>query len=124
MGSEMCIRDSASTPFLIANDISVRPAKCQARIQDSEVVHYEHKSDPTTASHAVRRAQCYTLRAPMSTTVLWPGDYVELDVPPDLGDDCVLALQPRTDTPVPNIPTIHPSGLSPKSWKLSAPKSV
>ena len=91
----------AGTPVLIANDISVRPAKCQVRIQDSEVVHYEHKSDPTTASHAVRRAQCYTLRAPPSTTVLWPGDYVELDVPPDLGDDCVLALQPRTDTPVP-----------------------
>ena len=72
----------AGTPFLIANDISVRPAKCQVRIQDSEVVHYEHKSDPTTASHAVRRAQCYTLRAPPSTTVLWPGDYVELDAPP------------------------------------------
>ena len=91
----------AGTPFLIANDISVRPAKCQVRIQDSKVVHYEHKSDPTTASHAVHRAQCYTLRAPPSTTVLWPGDYVELDVPPDLGEDCVLALQPRTDTPVP-----------------------
>ena len=60
----------AGTPFLIANDISVRPAKCQVRIQDSEVVHYEHKSDPTTASHAVHRAQCYTLRAPPSTTVL------------------------------------------------------
>ena len=58
------------------------------------------KTSPT-ASHAVRRAQCYTLRAPPSTTVLWPGDYVELDVPPDLGEDCVLALQPRTDTPVP-----------------------
>ena len=91
----------AGTPFLIANDISVRPAKCQVRIQDSEVIHYEHRSDPTTASHAVRRAQCYTLRAPSSTTVLWPGDYVELDVPPDLGEDHVLALQPRTDTPVP-----------------------
>ncbi|CAH3161909.1 unnamed protein product [Porites lobata] len=91
----------AGTPFLIANDISVRPAKCQVRFQDSEVIHYEHRSDPTTASHAVRRAQCYTLRAPSSTTVLWPGDYVELDVPPDLGEDHVLALQPRTDTPVP-----------------------
>ena len=37
----------------------------------------------------------------MSITVLWPGHYVELDVPPDLGEDHVLALQPRTDTPVP-----------------------
>ena len=91
----------AGTPFLITNDISVRPAKCQVRIQDSEIIHYEHMSDQTTASLAVRRAQCYTLRAPSSTTVLWPGDYIELDVPPDLGEDCVLALQPHTDTPVP-----------------------
>ena len=53
----------AGTPFLIANDISVHPAKCQVRIQDSKVIHYGHRSDPTTASHAVRRAQCYTLRA-------------------------------------------------------------
>ena len=91
----------AGTPFLIANDISVRPAKCQVLIQDSEVIHYEHRSDPTTSSHAVRRAQFYTLRAPSFTTVLWPGDYVELDVPPGLGEDHVLALQPRTDIPVP-----------------------
>ncbi|KAK2550541.1 hypothetical protein P5673_028741 [Acropora cervicornis] len=108
----------AGTPFLIANDISVRPAKCQVRIQDSEVVHYEHKSDSTTASHAVRRAQCYTLRAPPSTTVLWPGDYVELDVPPDLGDDCVLALQPRTDTPVPKH--TNPSSIWPEPQIVEA----
>ena len=108
----------AGTPFLIANDISVRPAKCQVRIQDSEVVHYEHKSDQTTASHAVRRGQCYTLRAPPSATVLWPGDYVELDVPPDLGDDCVLALQPRTDTPVPKH--TNPSSIWPEPQIVEA----
>ena len=46
--------------------------------------------------------QSYTLRSPSSTTVLWPGDYVELNVPPppDLGEDHVLALQ-HADTPVP-----------------------
>ena len=58
-------------------------------------------SDQTTASLAVRCAQCYTLCAPSSTTVIWPGGYIELDVPLDLGEDCVLALQPHTDTPVP-----------------------
>ena len=91
----------AGTPLLIATDSSVRPAKCQVRIQDSKVIYYEHRSDPNTASHAVRRAQSYTLRSPSSTTVLWPGDYVELNVPPpDLGEDHVLALQ-HADTPVP-----------------------
>ena len=89
----------AGTPFLIANDITVRPALCQVRIQDSDVIHYNPDSD-STGSHAVRRAQSYVLRASSSTTVVWPGEYVELDVPSDLGDDCVLALQPRTDTPI------------------------
>ena len=50
----------AGTPFLIANDSSVRPAKCQVRIQDSKVIYYEHRSDPNTASHAVRRAKLHS----------------------------------------------------------------
>ena len=89
----------AGTPFQIANDITVRPAKCQVRIQDSEIIHYELTDNTTTGSHAERRAQIFTLRAPSSATVVWPGEYLELDIPPDLGDDRILALQPRTDTP-------------------------
>ena len=42
----------AGTPFLIAIDITVRPALCQVRIQDSEVIHYNPDSD-STGSHAV-----------------------------------------------------------------------
>ena len=92
--------DVAGTPFLIANDITVRPAKCQVRIQDSEIIHNEPTDETTTGSHAVRRAQIFTLRAPSSATVVWPGEYLELDIPPDLGDDRILALQPHTDTPI------------------------
>ena len=50
----------AGTPFLIANDITVCPTKCQVRIQDSEIMHYEPTDDTTTGSHAVRRAQIFT----------------------------------------------------------------
>jgi len=82
----------AGTPFLITNDITVRPAKCQVRIQDSEVIHYEPTDDTT--------AQIFILHAPSSTTVVWPGEYLELDIPPDLGDDGILVLTPRTDTPI------------------------
>ena len=46
----------AGTPFLISNDITVRPALSQVRIQDSDVIHYNPDSD-STGSHAVRRAQ-------------------------------------------------------------------
>ena len=31
---------------------------------------------------------------------MWPGEYLELDIPPDLGDDRILAIQQRTDTPI------------------------
>ena len=86
------------TPFLIANDITVRPAKCQVRIQDSEIIHYEPTDDTTTGSHAVRRAQIFTLHTPSSATAVWPGEYLELDITPDLEDDRILALQLRTDT--------------------------
>ena len=34
----------AGTPFRIANDIAARPAKCRMCIQDSEVIHYKHRS--------------------------------------------------------------------------------
>ena len=29
---------------------------------------------------------------------MWPGEYLELDIPSDLGDDPILAPQPRNDT--------------------------
>lgn len=92
----------AGTPFLVAIDITVRPAKCQVRSQDSKTIHYEPTGDPITGSHAVRRAQSFTLRASSSATVVSLGVYLELEVspPPDLGDDCILALQPRTDIPI------------------------
>jgi len=89
----------AGTPFLITNDITVRPAKCQVRIQDSEVIHYEPTDDTTAGSHAVRRAQIFTLRAPSSATVVWPG-VLRAGHPPDLEDDGILVLTPRTDTPI------------------------
>ena len=78
----------AGTPFLITNDINVRPAKCQVRFQNSVIIHYEPTDDTTTRSHAVQHTQIFTLRASS-----WRN-------PPDLGDNCILALQPRTDTSI------------------------
>ncbi|KAJ8417103.1 hypothetical protein AAFF_G00283300 [Aldrovandia affinis] len=49
----------------------------------------------STDRHAVRRA--HVLRAPAKSTV-WPGDYIELDLPPDLCDvDGELAVEPHID---------------------------
>ena len=98
--------------------------KCQVRIQDSEIIHYKPTDDSTTGSPAVQRAHIFTLRAPSPVTVVLSAEYLELDIPPDLGDDRILALQPRSDTPSQSIRNLATSGLSPKSWKLSNPKAV
>ena len=43
---------------------------------------------------------------------------MELDVPSDLGDDCVLALQPRTDTPISKH--TKPTGIWPEPQVVEA----
>ena len=98
---DLDVEDIAGTPFLIANDSSVRPAKCRVRIQDSKVIYYEHRSDPNTASHAVRRAKLHsTLTIVYDCPLAWWLRRAQRSPPPDLGEDHVLALQ-HADTPVP-----------------------
>ena len=64
------------------------------------MIYYEPTYVAAIGSPAVRRAQSFTLRAPSSATVVWPGEYLDLDIPSDLGDDPILALQPRNDTSI------------------------
>ena len=72
----------AGTLFLIANDVYVRPAKCQVRIQDSEIIHYGRPSDNLSCQpHVVRRTQSYVLCSFSPATVVWPGEYLEVDMP-------------------------------------------
>ena len=105
----------ADTPFLIANDIPVRPAKCQVRIQDSEVIQYQLTDDPTTGSHAVRRHKVtsfallrHQLLFGLVSTWSW-----------------MYLLSNHVQTPLcQRILTLPAFGLSPKSWKPSEPKSA
>ena len=89
----------AGTPFMIANDVSVRPAKRQVVIQGSEVMLCSSEENVSSHAHAVRRTQSYVLRSSAATSVIFPGEYLEVDVPPDLGPDCSLAIEARTDAP-------------------------
>ena len=89
----------AGTPFMIANYISVCPAKGEVLIQGSEVILYNSQSSAISHAHAVRRTQSYVLHSSAPATVIFPGDFLEMDVPPDLGPDCTLAIEARTDTP-------------------------
>ena len=85
----------AVTPFLVSNDISIRPAKSQITIGET-VIHYGDDNANRSQCHTVRRAQAYVLRAPASSTTVWPGDYIELSIPSVL-DDLVVAVEPRND---------------------------
>ena len=89
----------AGTPFMITNYISVRPAKGQVLIQDNEILAYNPESNASSQAHAVRRTQSYVLRSSAPTTVILPGEYLELDIPPNLDPDCTLAIEARTDAP-------------------------
>ncbi|KAJ8388921.1 hypothetical protein AAFF_G00126770 [Aldrovandia affinis] len=81
----------AGIPFMEKNDVSIRPAKHQICLGDD--VYRYGTYHTSTDRHAVQRA--HVLRAPAKSTV-WPGEYIELDLPPDLCDvDGELAVEPH-----------------------------
>ena len=85
----------AGQPFCVANDVAVRPAKCQIIIQDQDVVLYNSQAHKPAS---VRRTQAYILRSP-TQTVLLPGEFVQLPTPKGTDSDCEWALEPRWDCP-------------------------
>ena len=82
----------AGTPFMTTNDIAVRPAKNQIRI-DEIVIHYGAENVNRPQYHKIRRAQTYVLRAPPVSTT---GEYIQLSIPSAL-NDLVVAVEPRYD---------------------------
>ena len=86
----------AGTPFMINNDISLRPSKQEVAIQGCENVYYGSRQ-PAGTIGSVRRTQTTVFRAPSSSTVIWPGRYLELDLPDHIDPDSILALEPRKD---------------------------
>lgn len=84
-------------PFMFTNDIGTRPKLFQIIIAGSEIVHYGSSAEPRVS---VRRAQAVLVRSPSKSTVVMPGDYVDLKMPPEADPDCVWALEPRLDSPL------------------------
>ena len=70
----------AGTPFMIANDISLRPSKQQVTIQGVDNAYYGTSTPGETLSK-IRRAQATVLRAPSPSSTVWPGDFLELVIP-------------------------------------------
>ena len=81
----------AGTPFMKANDIAIPAAKRLIALADSSSFTYGSSDDRSTQK-APRRA--VVLRALATSTTLWAGDYIELDLPQDLPPDSPHALEP------------------------------
>ena len=86
----------AGTPFMESNDIAVRPAKRQVILGDGTIHNYGSQQ-PVSISSTARRA--IVLRSPPTSTTVWPGEFLEVELPGDAPPDSVYALEPRTDAP-------------------------
>ena len=86
----------AGTPFMEVNDIAVRPAQRQVIIRNGPPYQYG-SSGKQPAEKAVRRA--VVLRSPPISTTVWPGEFLEVELPHDVPTDTEYALEPRTNAP-------------------------
>ena len=85
------------SPFMEANDISIRPARREVTLADGSVYTY-CSTDSSRMSHSVRRMQAHVLRGPTQTTTIWPGEYIELPLPDTMfPNDDSFAIEPRSD---------------------------
>ena len=85
----------AGTPFLLDNDIGVRPAKNQIVVKGRDIIYYGPQHRPNVAT--ARRIQPYLCRGSDRKVVL-PGDFIEFQTPGR--PDTTWALEPRLDFPV------------------------
>ena len=53
-------------------------------------------TSPSDSSNRVRRTQAYILK-PEATSVIWPGNYLELALSSDFEPECTLAIESKTD---------------------------
>ena len=86
----------AGTPFMETNDVAVRPAKRQVILSNGSA--YTYGSVQSQASTAAAR-RALVLRAPPTSTTVWPGEFVEIELPGDVPADTEYALEPRIDAP-------------------------
>ena len=86
----------AGTLFMTSNDVSIRPSKQQITIQGTDVTYY-NAACPDSKENRIRRTQAHVLRAPPTSSVIWPGEYLEISIPSTIDPDTTLAIEPRPD---------------------------
>ena len=104
----------ARTPFMEANDIAVRFAKREVLLGNGSTYTYGFQARPSPPT-TVRRA--FVLHAPTPSKTLWPGEFLEVQLPDDAPPDSEYGLEPRTDAP--SVHNLKPSQLWPEPSIIS-----
>ena len=105
----------AGTPFMEANDIAVRPAKRLVTLGDGTTYSYGSNAPPLSPITA-RRA--FVLRAPAPARVVWPGEFLEMQLADDACPDAEYAIEPRSDSQC--VRRLRPSGMWPRPGVVSS----
>ena len=79
----------AGTPFMEANDVAVRPAKREVLLGNGSTYTYGSKAPPSPLPTVCR---AIVLRAPTPSKTVWPGEFLEVQLPDDAPPDSEYAL--------------------------------
>ena len=61
-------------------------------VGDETVFEYHHQSESSSA-HSINYIAAHVLHVSSKTTI-WPGEFIEVNTPPRLPGDTVIALEP------------------------------
>ncbi len=86
----------AGVPFMTANDIGIQPAKHQIILLDGGVYLYGQAQTDSSRAHCVRRT--HVVRMPSSGVTVWLGEFVQLQLPRDIGQDVTVGIEPHCDS--------------------------
>ena len=105
----------ARTPFMEANKVAVRPAKREVLLGNGSTYTYGSQAPPSPPTTVCR---AFVLRAPTPSKTVWPGEFLEVQLPDDAPPDSEYGLEPRTD--VPSLHNLKPSQLWPEPGIISS----
>jgi dUTPase len=91
----MAIDVLGGMPFMRDNDVHIRPAKSEVSI--GEGVTYSYDGRASQGDLKVRRTQTSLIRATKTMTV-WPGEFIQVDVPMEHRDSAEFVVEPRLDS--------------------------
>ena len=104
------------SPFMENNDVWVRPGKHIIGIGES-IYHYKTKSAEQSST---RRIQAEVMKSPSAVT-LWPGDFLQLEVPTQFSDE-EISVEPRKDCKLNS--TCQPAEMWPKPQMISCAENT